>query len=554
MAKKKVLAIWFCCNIILTLYIVMRNRNLRGKLEEEERIASEQTEQFQRRYFEREIDQDQDWHASPNEFDKFQENIVAAEAKAVDKEPIVPKTFRKPVWKKPNLRYRNKNVSPNIKRDFPKLDNVLINWLGKNFLSYESTLYKDIYEVADEKNRFFLIYVDYSGADMAHNMQLINFDKFKNNNYLFVTADTSTMKDLSSRGVECHLFTQFDGNFGKMKLILLALLYGFNPIICDPNLIFMQDPMYHLNYENYDIALLQDTSSNTYSDAFGIIYATESSIDLLKQANKKFALSELYIVDIFNNINFQSKVKITKLDTKKFQSGILYYLEGKHEFVDEETTCYECVVIHNSGIQTKAAKIYRLKEGHQWEAEDMDYFINPEYKYITYENYYTGGDVAHHEHKALRAAFAIAAILDRILILPTMNCGDYKCNILHRYKIEAMELFLKGKYREHVFPKHYLVPPSIRHGQSPKIQILPLGDTPVYGKDIQTFFSKALVLGHVEATEIRRWIQGHWNHFAVLQFQSLNFEVRGVDSSFMKKIHKGLCESDYTQSAECLTF
>ena len=145
--------------------------------------------------------------------------------------------------------------------------------------------------------------------------------------------------------------------------------------------------MHHLDYENYDIALLEDASSNTYSDAFGIIYATESSINMLKQANKKFALSELHIVDIFNNIDFQSNVKITKLDTKKFQSGLMYYLEGKSEFVDEDNICYECVVIHNSGIQRKVAKIYRLKEEHQWEAEDMDYFINPEYKYITYENY-----------------------------------------------------------------------------------------------------------------------------------------------------------------------
>ena len=90
-----------------------------------------------------------------------------------------------------------------------------------------------------KKNRFFLICVDYSDADVAHNMQFINLDKFKNSNYLFATADTSAMKDLSSRGVECHLFTQFIGKFRKMKLILLALSYGFNPIICDPNLIFI---------------------------------------------------------------------------------------------------------------------------------------------------------------------------------------------------------------------------------------------------------------------------------------------------------------------------
>ena len=47
MAEKKALTIWFCCNIILTLYIVMRNHDLRRKLKEEERIASEQAEQFQ---------------------------------------------------------------------------------------------------------------------------------------------------------------------------------------------------------------------------------------------------------------------------------------------------------------------------------------------------------------------------------------------------------------------------------------------------------------------------------------------------------------------------
>ena len=47
MAKKKALAIRFFCNIILTLYIVMRNHDLRRKLKEEERIASELAEQFQ---------------------------------------------------------------------------------------------------------------------------------------------------------------------------------------------------------------------------------------------------------------------------------------------------------------------------------------------------------------------------------------------------------------------------------------------------------------------------------------------------------------------------
>ena len=122
----------------------MRNHDLRRKLKEEERIASELAEQFQWRYF----DHDQNWDVP---IDKFQEKLVAAEAVVADNEPIVPKIYRKPVWKKTNLRYRSKKVPSNIKRDFPKLDNVLTNWLGIRFLSYGSTLYKDIYEVADEK-------------------------------------------------------------------------------------------------------------------------------------------------------------------------------------------------------------------------------------------------------------------------------------------------------------------------------------------------------------------------------------------------------------------
>lgn len=77
---------------------------------------------------------------------------MAAEAVVADNEPIVPKIYRKPVWKKPNLQYRSKKVPSNIKRDFPKLNNVLTNWLGIRFLSYDSTLYKDIHEVANERS------------------------------------------------------------------------------------------------------------------------------------------------------------------------------------------------------------------------------------------------------------------------------------------------------------------------------------------------------------------------------------------------------------------
>ena len=40
-----------------------------------------------------------------------------------------------------------------------------------------------MHEVADENNRFFLIYVDKHDVDLALNIQLVNSDQFKIQNY-----------------------------------------------------------------------------------------------------------------------------------------------------------------------------------------------------------------------------------------------------------------------------------------------------------------------------------------------------------------------------------
>lgn len=239
-----------------------------------------------------------------------------------------------------------------------------------------------MHEVADENNRFFLIYVGKHDADLALNIQLVNFDKFKIQNYLFIAADRETMIHLRSKNMECVLFSHVS------QVLFLALLYGFNPILSDINMIFLQNPTTHLSYGDYDIAMMQDDSGKELNEAFGIIDATESTMNFFKQKAEKLALAT-YITEessgnIFRNIDQQSKMKTAKLDNVNFQSGTSYYLEGRHEFFEGNNSCSACVAVHNSGIQTKAARIYRLKEGLKWEAEDPHYFDNPEAKYMTY--------------------------------------------------------------------------------------------------------------------------------------------------------------------------
>ena len=537
MVKKKVLIIWFASNAILSLYFILRRIQLANMLreqEEEKQTFQEHMQPFERRYAD---------FSSINEHGVAQKNKVQQYKKTTRWQC----TFR--IYKK---------TLPKTNKEFPMLDNTVIKWLGRDFLSYENTLFKDMHEVADDNKRFFLIYVDKHDVDLALNIQLVNFDQFKIQNYLFIAADRETMINLRAKNMECFLFSHVIQKHDKFKIIFLALLYGFNPILSDTNMIFLQNPTTHLTYDNYDIAMMQDDTGKELNEAFGIIYATESTINFFKQRAEKLALSTYTTEESSGNIfsnDQQSKIKIAKLDSVKFQSGTSYYLEGRHEFFEDNNTCTACVAVHNSGIQTKAARIYRLKEGLKWEAEDPHYFDNPEAKYMTYENDFTGEDIAAVEEKALKAAFVIAVTLNRILILPKLNCKGFKCNILHRYKIEALETFLRGKYRESAFLHHSFVPDSIRNGHSPKLKISPLNEKQIKrhkGHGVQTFLSTTLDDGYLDIDEIKRWIIGsRWNLFPVLHFQSLNFEVRGFNAYLIENVEKGLCKSDYLQSAEC---
>lgn len=149
-------------------------------------------------------------------------------------------------------------------------------------------------------------------------------------------------------------------------------------------------------------------------------------------------------------MQLENQIRAKALDIKLFPVGQNYYLDGKREFLGDNP-CTECVIVHSSGIRSKAAKIYRFREEALWKADDETYFNNPNEKYLIYENTkdYIGDKTSDEKDMALKAAFKIGFLLNRIVILPKLNCeNNFNCTILHRYRIEALDDFFKLYYRE----------------------------------------------------------------------------------------------------------
>lgn len=247
----------------------------------------------------------------------------------------------------------------------------------------------------------------------------------------------------------------------------------------------------------------------------------------------------------------ENQIRAKALDIKLFPVGQNYYLDGKREFLGDNP-CTECVIVQSSGIRSKAAKIYRFREEALWKADDETYFNNPNEKYLIYENTkdYIGDKTTDEKDMALKAAFKIGFLLNRIVILPKLNCeNNFNCTILHRYRIEALDDFFKLYYREHVFLQNKLVPKEIKSNICPKIYLIPENaNNTNKGKNSELFESSSLRYGIINSFQIVNWFKNElWSKYGVLQFDSLYFDVRFIGNDVSERINEGLCKSDYMQ-------
>ena len=185
--------------------------------------------------------------------------------------------------------------------------------------------------------------------------------------------------------------------------------------------------------------------------------------------------------------NFPIKARF--LDEVKFTHGPPYFYEISSLLPKEDDPCISTnksncpvIVLHNTCILTKAAKIYRFREHLMWLYDGKDkYYSSKTRKYITFTNQKPASllsqiQLTKLQVSTLRTALAIGYIINRVVLLPKFHCKTSKsnglkpCPLNSLIRIGTFDSFFSGQYRESSFLWHPLVPQIVK--QSSKYQQL----------------------------------------------------------------------------------
>ena len=270
-------------------------------------------------------------------------------------------------------------------------------------------------------------------------------------------------------------------------------------------------------------------------------------------------------------MNRTGEIRAHLLPDHLFPNGRIFFEQGGRMLAGDKK-CTSCVVVHNNWIVGQKAKKYRFKEHLLWHVDISDYYSSSHRKYVIYNNptYFGANLTFAKEDAALRSAFAIAHILDRILILPRFHCQG--CRICARtgcldcdkagahfdrqtskplcyaavyYSIEKMDHVLP--YRESIFLRHKLVPESVKSSVTPVLKIFTGSNKATANQDKINAFTTQ---GNNGATkkEIVDWF-AQYSSVSVLRFHSLYdaFSEFEALADFGQNLKNGLVFSDYRQ-------
>ena len=260
----------------------------------------------------------------------------------------------------------------------------------------------------------------------------------------------------------------------KTEISLDLLHMGYDVIIVDLDIVFLQNPLPYLTCLDCDM-VIQDNRAGYLNSGFYLIKPTKAGIELQKQslemAQKPGHTNDQDIMNhVANRLKKTHKLKIVLLPINQFQPGNIFFSNSTRNFA-EDAVCVKCVIVHNNWIIGIRHKIYRFKEVLMWVVDTDGYYTSTENKYLTY-SYETG--VSKEEQKdALNLAFQIGKLLNRVVILPKFYCPNRKpskrCHLLHIFGPGYMNSKPESTYRESVFLQHQKVPQSVKTSLSPEI-------------------------------------------------------------------------------------
>ncbi|ESO03311.1 hypothetical protein HELRODRAFT_173597 [Helobdella robusta] len=346
-----------------------------------------------------------------------------------------------------------------------------------------------------------LAVTDNSFFDMALNLYLTSFKKFKIINFLFVGIGKTACKNFLKMNVQCFYFTETSGSnntadFGskqfqqkvniRTEMILKALKADFSVLHTDVDVTFLDNPIPYIESKAMkiqNVAFQSDIIS--YNSGFLIIKPTNFSIELYTLtrdvANKSRSIDDQESLNLAIKV-MQSKYKsnpeissIDIFDKTKILCGKCYFEEVDRNFPTKNGSngCPGCLVMHNNWIKTHAAKVYRFKEILLWFVDKGGYYSDRNRKYLLYNNPFFSFPPVNYttdreELNALKTGFALAQMLNRTLIIPRFHCrgakNPYECSLIHWINVKSFDMFFE--YRENSFLSNPLVPENIRKNLS----------------------------------------------------------------------------------------
>jgi len=393
--------------------------------------------------------------------------------------------------------------------------------------------------------------VDSGYVDMAINLYFTSFHKFGIDNYLFVGSDSEVCGALSVFNIACFDYihdkdarsssSYYSKAFKrkthlKTKIILEALKLELKVLITDVDIVFMKNPFLHIGQnDNFDIEISSDVVEG--NSGFYLSRPTPAAIKLhetaWKQGLEHPEISNQKAID--RNLEKMvrwKQLRVRNLDPKLFLNGRVFFEDGVRMFKGDNP-CATCIMVHNNWIVSGAAKIYRFKEYGMWESNRNEYYSNEHNKYLSFglPGDYGASESPRTELKALQYALILAAILDRIVILPRFHCYGCKyhgickksnvvCSFGTFYRIDAFDKAFDGRYRENVFLEHDRVPNAVKESNSPLYFL----DTPLNRKKFPTIPDNVVAKTPadrqgVSMEEIQQWFGNATE--SVLNFHSL---------------------------------
>ena len=203
------------------------------------------------------------------------------------------------------------------------------------------------------------------------------------------------------------------------------------------------------------------------------LYRTIRNITSSRKVDDQKALNKAVKMMKGRRKRDEGVLQVNVLDRNQFFSGARYFEKSGRMFAKLLDGCKalntsKCpLVVHNNWIVGKQAKIYRFREHLMWLYDGNDqYYSSETRKYLMYTNLKptTPKNVTEHELAALRTAFTIGHLLNRVVILPRFHCENGECPLNSIVHIKTFDAHFSGRYRESSFLQHPKVPDSVKQG------------------------------------------------------------------------------------------